>query len=164
MWIWLVVAGLAAIGELLSYDLFLAPVAVAALVVAFVAPFSALPFQIGLFAGLSLLGIMFLRPIIRHALGLDTRTGDTDPVGHANVVGRRGIVTQSVHADSGQIRIGKGEFWTARPFDPAHTFARGDLVDVLLVDGIAALVDAAPAVPPLYVTTSQTPIQKGIES
>src|SRR5437588_6237674 len=121
MWIWLVIAGLAVLGELLSYDLFLAPVAVAAVVVALVAPFSPFPFQIGLFAVLSLLGIAFLRPILRHALGLDNRTGDTEPVGHSSLAGRRGIVTQTVDADGGQIRIGGGEFWTARSFDPTQT-------------------------------------------
>ena len=101
MWIWLVIAGLAAIGELLSYDLFLAPVAVAGVVVALLAPVSPFPLQVGLFGALSLLGIIVLRPIIRHALGLDVRTGDTEPVGHGTVVGRRGIVTQTVDVDSG---------------------------------------------------------------
>src|SRR5579884_1827090 len=144
MWPWLVIAGLAALGELLSYDLFLAPVAVAALVIAVIAPVSPFPVQVGLFAGLSLLGIAFLRPIIKHALGLDSRIGDTAPIGHSNVVGRRGIVTQTVDADSGQIRIGEGEFWTARSFDPTHTLVAGEAVEVVVVDGIAALVDAAP--------------------
>ena len=164
MWLWLVIAGLAVVGALLSYDLFLAPVAVAAVIVALIAPISPFPLEIGFFAGLSLLGITLLRPILRHALGLDSRTADAEPVGHSSVVGRRAIVTHTVDADSGQIRIGEGEFWTARSFDPSLTVARGEAVDVLLVDGIAALVEAAPAVPPLCETTSQTPIQKGIES
>ena len=38
MWTWLVIAGLAAIGEVLSYDLILAPVAVSGVVVALLAP------------------------------------------------------------------------------------------------------------------------------
>ena len=63
MWIWLVVAGLAAIGELLSYDLFLAPIAVSGVVVALLASVSPFPLQVGLFGALSLLGIMVLRPI-----------------------------------------------------------------------------------------------------
>lgn len=164
MWPWLVLAGLAVVGELLSYDLFLAPVAAAALVVAVIAPVSPFPLEVGLFAGLSLLGIMFLRPIIRHALGLGSRTGDTDPVGHANLVGRRGIVTQTVNADSGQIRIGEGEFWTARTFDPTHTLVTGEAVEVVVVDGIAALVDAAPPLTPSQATGSPALIGKGFES
>ena len=100
MWPWLVIAGLAALGELLSYDLFLAGVTVAALLVAVIAPVSPFALQIVLFGALSLLGIMVLRPIIRHALGLDSRTGDTEPIGHDNVVGRRGIVTRTVDADN----------------------------------------------------------------
>lgn len=164
MWPWLVIAGLAALGELLSYDLFLAPVALAALVVAVIALVAPLPLQVGLFGVLSLLGIMVLRPIIRHALGLDSRIGDTEPVGHDNVMGRRGIVTQTVDAASGQIRLGQGEFWTARPLDPDHTFARGDAVEVVLIDGIAALVEAVPPVSPVEAVGSQSSLTKGIES
>ena len=164
MWLWLVIAGLAVVGELLSYDLFLAPVAVAAVLVALIAPISPFPLEIGFFAGLSLLGITFLRPILRHSLGLDSRTADTEPVGHSSVVGRRAIVTHTVDADSGQIRIGEGEFWTARPFDPSLTIARGDVVEVALVDGLTALVEAVPPVSLVQATGSEIPIQKGMKS
>jgi membrane protein implicated in regulation of membrane protease activity len=164
MWPWLVIAGLAAVGELLSYDLFLAPVAVAALVVAVIALVSPFALQVGLFGVLSLLGIMVLRPIIRHALGLDSRIGDTEPVGHDTLAGRRGIVTHTVNAGSGQIRIGEGEFWTARSFDPTATLVPGEAVEVVVVDGIAALVEAAPPAPMSQAFGSHTPIEKGIES
>jgi membrane protein implicated in regulation of membrane protease activity len=164
MWVWLVVAGLAVIGELLSYDLFLAPVAVSGVVVALIAPVAPFPLQVALFGVLSLLGIVFVRPVIRHALGLDTRTADTEPVGHDNVVGRRGIVTQTVDAGSGQIRIGEGEFWTARPFNPTHTFPRDDAVEVLLIDGVTALVESAATATPLQAIGSSSSIEKGSES
>jgi membrane protein implicated in regulation of membrane protease activity len=164
MWIWLVVAGLAALGELLSYDLFLAPVAAAGLVAALVTPISPFPVQIGVFAVLSLLGIVVLRPILRRALGLDAWTDDTGPVGHSHLVGRRGIVTQTVDADTGQIRIGSGEFWTARSFDPTETLATGAVVEVVVVDGLAALVDAVPHTTPVQSIESPTAIERGMES
>lgn len=164
MWLWLVIAALAVLGELVTYDLFLAPVAVAAVIVAVIAPFSPFPLQVGLFGGLSLLGIVFLRPILRHALGLDSRTGDTEAVGHADLVGRRGIVTQTVDADSGQIRIGEGEFWTARSFDPTHTLPPGDVVEVLVIDGIVALVEAVPSLAPARANPSHPAGMKGFES
>jgi membrane protein implicated in regulation of membrane protease activity len=164
MWIWLVIAGLAASGELLWYDLFLAPIAAAAVVVVVMAPVSPFALQITVFGALSLLGIMVLRPIIRHALGLDSRASDTAPVGHDNVVGRRGIVTQTVDADSGQIRIGQSEFWTARSFDPNLTLVTGESVDVVVVDGIAALVEAARPRSALHAIGSPASIEKGIKS
>lgn len=164
MWVWFAVAGLAALGELLSYDLFLAPVAAAGVVVALVAPVSPFPLQVALFAALSLLGIMFLRPALKHLLGLDTRTGGNEAIGHENVVGRRGIVTQTVDAGKGQIRIGEGEFWTARPFDPADTHQQGAIVEVLLVDGLTALVESTVAATPPPEILSQTSIKKGMES
>ncbi len=164
LWIWLGVAGLAALGELLSYDLFLAPVATAGVVVALIAPVSPFPLQVVLFGGLSLLGIMFLRPALKHALGLDTPGSDVEALGHENVVGRRGIVTETVDAGGGQIRIGQSEFWTARPFDPAHTLPPGDLAEVLLVDGVTALVESVPATTPEPAITSRMSITKGTES
>lgn len=164
MWIWFVVAVLAAIGELLSYDLFLAPVAVAAIVTAIVALVLPVALQMGIFASLSLLGIMFLRPVIKHALGLENLSRDLAAATPSHIVGRRGIVTQTVDALGGQIRIGQGEFWTARPFDPTHTIGRGEVAEVLFVEGIAAVVEPVPGAASGSAIGSNRPIEKGIVS
>jgi membrane protein implicated in regulation of membrane protease activity len=61
------------------------------------------------------------------------------------VVGRQAVVTQAVDAQEGQIRIGQGEFWSARSFDPQERIPVGTRVEVLMVEGITALV--APVTP-----------------
>lgn len=101
-----------------------------------------------LFGALSFLGNTYVRPIIRHTLGPGSQMDDMEPGGHWHIVGRRGIVTRTVGAGTGQIRMNGGELWTARSFDPAHRFALGDAIEVLSVDGLAALVGAVPAMAP----------------
>jgi membrane protein implicated in regulation of membrane protease activity len=157
MWIWLVIAVLAALGEAVSYDLWLASVAVAALITAVVAvvlPVAAL--QIGIFAALSLLGIFVVRPIVKHALGIDSMAGIASAVTHRHVVGKRAVVTQVVSADGGQIRIGQGEFWTARPYELDETIEVGEPVEVVLVEGLTALVER-PIRPALESVTGAAP-------
>lgn len=140
MWIWLAVAVLAAIGEVLSFDLFLASVAVAAVIVAVLALILPLVLQLSVFAGLSLVGIGFIRPAVKRMLGIEA-AHDTGALANSNVAGRRGIVTLAVDGNGGQIRIGEGEFWTARSFDPAVVLAPGETAEVLFVDGLTALVE-----------------------
>lgn len=165
MWIWLVVAVLAAIGEALTYDLFLASVAVAAVITAVVSvivPFAAL--QVGVFAALSLVGIFFVRPAVKHSLGIDSLAQIATAVRHPHVVGRRAVVTHRVDAAGGQIRIGQGEFWTARPYEPGETIEVGEPVEIVLVEGITALVERA-APPALEssagATNASAPSEKG---
>jgi membrane protein implicated in regulation of membrane protease activity len=167
MWPWLALAVLAAIGELLSYDLFLASVAVAAILTAVVALAVPLAIQVAIFGALSLVGIAFIRPVLKRALGLEGLAQDVGGFSHSHLAGRRGIITQAVSANSGQIRIGDGEFWTARPFDPAESFAPGDAVEVLLVEGVTALVELVPGAsrePPSLAALSTDSDEKGIDT
>ena len=167
MWIWLVVAVLAAIGEVLSFDLFLAAVAVAAIVTAILALVLPFVLQVGSFGALSLVGIAFVRPVIKRALGITSLAQDAGAFTHSRLVGRRGIITQAVDAGGGQIRIGEGEFWTARPFDPAETLAPGEAAEVLLIDGLTAVVErvAPPALTSTIGAVSTTALaEKGIAS
>src|SRR5438309_1109855 len=118
MWIWLVVAVVAAIGELLSYDLFLGAVAAAALITGVLAvPIHVVALQVVVFAGLSLVGIAFVRPVVKRMLGIEGLAHDPGALPQTHLHGRRAVVTELVDASGGQIRIGEGEFWTARPFD-----------------------------------------------
>ena len=50
------------------------------------------------------------------------------------------------------------------PYVPAHAFVEGNVVEVLLVDGVVALLAALPPATPLRAIGSLTSIQKGIES
>lgn len=143
---WLAVAILAAIGEVLTTGLFLATIAFAAVVIAIVSillPFFAI--QLALFALLSLLGVMVLRPVLVHTLGFESVSHVAGPVVQSYIVGRRAVVTRPVDAHGGQIRVGEGEFWSARAFEPADTMYPGTTVEVMVVDGLTALVTPVPA-------------------
>ena len=112
---------------------------VAALVAGLAAALGAgIPLQLLLFAIVSVVTLVSTRGLVRRAL---QRT----PVVRSNVnslVGRRGVVTVPITAETGrgQIRVG-GEFWTARPYMPdCEAIAAGAPVEVLGIEGVTALV------------------------
>lgn len=143
--IWLIVAVAAIVGEVLTTGLFLASIALAAIVAAIIAlalP-ALVPVQLLAFAGVSLAGIAVIRPFVVRAMGLDSLAQIAGPAMHSDLVGRRAVVTQAVDAHDGQIRIGSGEFWSARTFDPNDVAPVGAPVDVVLVDGLTALITPA---------------------
>lgn len=142
LWIWLVVAVAAAIGEAVTYDLFLASVAGAALVVAATSGIAPWPIQIGGFAVLSLIGISFIRPAAKVALGLSKGTSDAIGLRQSHLIGRRAIVTQQVTEDGGQIRVGQGEFWSARAYEPSDVFEPGEPVRIMVAQGLTVLVES----------------------
>jgi membrane protein implicated in regulation of membrane protease activity len=159
MWFWIFIAIAAAIGEVLTVDLFLASVAVAAVGAAIASlVFGSLVIQIVLFTFLSLVGIGVVRPAVKHALGIDPVLPADLQVRQSHVLGRQAVVTQTVSAHEGQIRIGQGEFWSARAFDPQESIPVGTRVEVLLVEGISALVAPVTLAPQLESTIAD---QKG---
>jgi membrane protein implicated in regulation of membrane protease activity len=135
--VWVVVAALLAIGELLTPGLFfLGPVALAAVAAALVSllggnsVISVLVFLAGSIASLAL-----LRPIAKRHVRVPQlmRTG-TDAL-----VGRKATVTRRVDAAGGRVRIG-GEEWTARSYLDDQVYAEGATVDVVKIEGATALV------------------------
>ena len=164
--IWLVVAIFAAIGEMLTLDLFLAVVSVAAIFTGLLAVLLPGVLQVVVFTALSIGGIAFVRPAIKHLLGSDNVLEIGGAARRSSVAGRRGTVTQAIDGFGGQIRIGQGEFWTARAFDPSDTIAVGETVEVLLVEGVTALVEAIPpsAEPVAGQTHEHALSKKGYES
>jgi membrane protein implicated in regulation of membrane protease activity len=132
-----VVAILLGIGEVLTPGLFfLGPVALAAVAAAAAALLGAgtIASLIVFIAG-SLLSLAFLRPIARSHIRLPalSRTG-TDAL-----VGRKAVVTRSVDASGGRVRIG-GEEWSARAYLDGQVFVEGATVDVIQIEGATALV------------------------
>lgn len=162
MWLWLVIAVLAGVGEVLTTGLFLAIIAVAAVITALVAlvlPFT-LPFALvetAIFAGMSLGGIVVIRPVLIRSFGMDSLSHGAGHVTQPQIVGRRATVTRTVDAASGQVRIGDGEFWTARSYDPDDLIPIGASVEVIVVDGLTALV--SPIVPLTLEDDSQFAVQ-----
>jgi membrane protein implicated in regulation of membrane protease activity len=135
--VWVVVAALLAIGELLTPGLFfLGPVALAAVAAALVALLGAgSVVSVLVFIAGSIASLAVLRPIARSHIKLPalSRTG-TDAL-----VGRKATVTRRVDGLGGGVRIG-GEEWTARSFLDGEVYAEGATVDVVKIEGATALV------------------------
>jgi membrane protein implicated in regulation of membrane protease activity len=134
--VWLIIALGFGAAELLAATLDLALISAAALVTAGAAAAGVgVGLQFVVFAVTAGLMIGVVRPIARRHI--------THPPlmrsGAAAVVGREGTALTEVTKQSGRIRIG-GEEWTARPYDPDVTIAKGATVDVLAIEGATALV------------------------
>jgi membrane protein implicated in regulation of membrane protease activity len=158
MWLWLVVALLAAVGEVMTTGLFLAIVALAAVltaIVSLVLPFALV--QVALFAGMSLGGIAFIRPVLLRSFGIDALSHSSGRVTQSQIVGRRATVTRTVDSAGGQVRIGDGEFWSARSYDPDDLIPVGASAEIVVVDGLTALV--SPVVPITLEDDSQFTLQ-----
>jgi membrane protein implicated in regulation of membrane protease activity len=136
-WIlWLIIAVLFAVGEVLTMGFFLAPFAVGAVVAMVIAAAGGSFVVAGLgFLIVSTVAFGALRPVARRHLRLpaELRTGT------AALVGKSGTVIETIDRDSGSVRI-EGEVWTARPYDEDETFEAGQRVHVLQIRGATALV------------------------
>ncbi len=159
-WVWLVIALLAGVGELMTTGLFFAIVAAAAVLIALVAlvlPIAAV--QVALFAGISLGGVVFLRPALMGVLNLQTLAHGSGDTVQSRVAGKRATVTRTVDLAGGQIRVGDGEFWSARAYDPDDLIPVGASADIVVVDGLTALV--TPVVPLTLEHDAQLTTEKG---
>ena len=135
--VWVVVAALLAIGELLTPGLFfLGPVALAAVAAALVSLLGAgSVISVLVFIAGSIASLALLRPVARRHVRMPQlmRTG-TDAL-----VGRRATVTRQVDGAGGRVRIG-GEEWTARSYLDGEVYAEGATVGVVKIEGATALV------------------------
>jgi len=147
-WLWVLLGVLALVGESVSMALFLLNVAVAAFIAAVLSlvGVSAIA-QVAVFLVVSILLIGLVRPRLVQALTGRVRTGDLTNQG--SLSNRAATVTQTVTPDGGTIRIGAGEFWTARANPPATRIEVGSSVRVTHVDGLTAYVDPVPVLPEL---------------
>ena len=137
---WAVLAGLAFVGELLSVSFFLLFFSIGALV-ALLAAFAG----IGLvgqalgFVLASVLSMVVLRPALLNRLSL---RGGEEYVGHRGITGASAVVTEAIEAGGkGTVRVGSGEFWTARALYSRGRIEKGEMVRVLDTDGVTALVE-----------------------
>jgi membrane protein implicated in regulation of membrane protease activity len=81
-----------------------------------------------------------LRPALMHRISF---RGSERYESRNAVTGRSGVVTDRIEpGGSGTVRIGSGEFWTARSVYPEQGIEAGARVRVLDTDGITALVEA----------------------
>jgi len=134
--VWIAVAGLLAVGELITMSFFLAPIAIAAVVAALAAVAGAgLAVQLAVFILASATTVGLLRPVARGHLQTPARLR----TGTAALVGSAATVIDRVDAHGGSVKLA-GEIWTARAFDEDHAFEPGQRVEVLKIEGATALV------------------------
>jgi membrane protein implicated in regulation of membrane protease activity len=135
--VWLIVAAVLGVAELLTTTLALGLIAVAAVVAAVVGAFHlSFALQLIAFAVAAGAGLVFVRPIaLRHI-----RQPPQLRTGTAALVGRTAIVLEEVTDQGGRIRI-DGEEWSSRTYvDDSPAIPVGAKVDVMQIKGATALV------------------------
>jgi membrane protein implicated in regulation of membrane protease activity len=134
--LWIIAAGVLAVGEMFTLGFFLGPIAVAATLAAIVALVGGgVALQWIVFTAVSAGSLLVLRPIARRHMRMpgQLRTGT------AALVGAKAVVIDRVDGEGGSVKLG-GEIWTARAYDEDHCFEPGTRVEVLKIEGATALV------------------------
>jgi membrane protein implicated in regulation of membrane protease activity len=137
--LWVLAAGLMAVGEMFTLSFFLGPLAVAAGAGAIAALVGAGPaLQIVVFILVSAASIGVLRPVARRHLRVPSQLR----TGTAALVGRQAEVLERVDARGGQVKLA-GEVWSARSYDEDEVLEPGARVHVMEIEGATALVTDA---------------------
>jgi membrane protein implicated in regulation of membrane protease activity len=134
-YVWLIIALVALAGETMSTAFVLVYIGVAAAITAVLAAVG-LPFllQLVVFVPLTLALLGVVRP--RSLAMLGTRGPRMQLTSHSRLVDRSGVVEQEVSDSSGMVRLGSGEFWSARAYPPGTVLPKGAPVQVMFVDGL----------------------------
>ena len=134
--VWLVLAALLVVAEVLSLTLVLGMAAVGALAAAGLAWLGVgLVGQLTTFTLVTVATLAFVRPIAKRHL----RTTSSQRTGVAALVGQSATVVSTVNADAGQIKLA-GEIWSARAWDGDEVIEPGARVEVVKIEGATALV------------------------
>jgi membrane protein implicated in regulation of membrane protease activity len=135
--VWLVVAGVLAVGEMFTLVFVLGMFSVGALGAAAVGwAGGGLALQLVTFAGTSALLFGGLRPVVsRHR-----RTKPLLASGVDALVGERATVVEEVGGHAGLVKL-KGELWTARTYHETPAIPVGSTVRVVRIEGATAFVD-----------------------
>jgi membrane protein implicated in regulation of membrane protease activity len=134
--VWLIVAAVLGVAELLTTTLAFGLLAIAAVAAAVVGAFHlSFALQLAAFAVAAGAGLGFVRPIaIKHI-----KQPPALRTGVAALVGRSAIVLEEVTEHSGRVRI-DGEEWSSRPYDETLVIPVGTKVDVMQIKGATVLV------------------------
>jgi len=134
--LWMIAAGVLAVGEMATVSFFLGPIAVAAVMSAIVAlAGGGVALQWIVFTVMAGASLLVLRPIARRHLHMPAQLR----TGTAALVGATAVVIDRVDRDSGTVKL-NGEIWTARAYDEDHAFEPGTRVEVMKIQGATALV------------------------
>jgi membrane protein implicated in regulation of membrane protease activity len=135
--IWLVAGILLAVAELFTLDFVLIMLAGGAFAAAVAGLLTgSIPVEVITFAVVSGLGMVGVRPAIKHRLHINA---EKRAMGVEAFEGAEGTVIEEVAEGRGMVRIG-GELWQARPYDSTQVIDPGALVRVVEVKGATAFV------------------------
>lgn len=137
--LWVLLAVILAVGEVVSLSFFLAPFAVGAL-------FGAAAELAGANAAVSIIvflvssGLLFgfVRPIARRHMRVPAQLR----TGTAALVGKTAIAMERIDGAAGAVKL-EGEVWTARAYVPDEVIESGSRVHVVDIQGATALVSEA---------------------
>jgi membrane protein implicated in regulation of membrane protease activity len=136
--VWLILAAILGVAEILTLTAALGLLAVAALAAAGAAALGLdVVWQGVTFAVVAVAGLVGIRPLVRRQLR--PKYGPQHRFGVAALVGRQARVVQEVTGHAGRVRIG-GEEWSARAYDETLVIPAGATVDVIEIEGATALV------------------------
>ena len=140
--IWVVIAVVLIVAEATTTAFVAIYFGVAALAAAGLAVLGlAVALQLVAFGALAVGALLLTRPALRRSMARSSglRTG-VDAM-----QGKIGVVTRPIaELDPGQVKVG-GEMWTARSFYDGESLPIGSRVEVVKVEGVTALVIAAPS-------------------
>ena len=135
--LWLTLAVLLAVAEVLSLDLVLIMLAAGALAgmgVALIAP-DLWWLQILVASGVSIATLALLRPtLLAKVRSLPGYRSSTD-----KLVGSTGIAVSTITRAGGEIKL-DGQSWSARPYEASQVIDQGTEVEVYEIDGAIAVV------------------------
>jgi membrane protein implicated in regulation of membrane protease activity/DNA-binding XRE family transcriptional regulator len=159
-WAWVLVGVLALAGESASMALFLLNVGIAAFVAAVLAVLGVAALgQAGVFVLVSVILIGLVRPRLLQAL---VGRGQPRPLTTQEaLIGRVATVTEPVTDVGGMVRLGRGEFWTARTTSAAQQIKAGSRVRIARVEGLTAYVEPVAAAPGLLAPGGLGPVEGG---
>ena len=134
--IWMIAAGVLAVGEVATVTFVLGPVALATVLAAIVALIGpGVEYQVLAFAVGSVASLWLIRPIARKHL----RSPHHTRTGTAALVGGKATVLERVDATGGTVKLG-GEVWSARAYNDNDVLEPGAQVTVVEIRGATALV------------------------
>jgi membrane protein implicated in regulation of membrane protease activity len=135
--IWLSLAFLLGIAEIMSLDLVLIMLAVGALAgaaVAVVAP-TLWWLQILVAAGISVMMLLLLRPtLLAKVRNMPGYRSSAD-----KMVGSSGVAISQIDKSGGEIKV-DGQSWSARPYSSDVVIEQGTEIEVYEIDGVIAVV------------------------
>lgn len=138
--LWLIAAVVLVMAEVISGDLVLLMLGVAA---AGTAAASALGVGVGYDAAVFAVSSLALIFLARPALKRRMHTGHELKTNVDALIGRKAVVESTVDAHGGRVRI-NGDVWSARAFDETQVLETGQTVTVMNISGATAVVWAEP--------------------